>query len=146
MSERVSAVKTEIRDSIEKMDRGVERVGDNATRMRLAREIAGLKAETAPLLANPRDLAPFTQPSDSTRYRGLDLNNPSELAAKSVVEERVKAVATKYGVDPGATVERYSGPAPSKGLERQFQHAEVEERGRTRVARGEGRAGGSASA
>ena len=138
MSERVNAVKTEIRDSIDKMDRGVERVGDNATRMRLAREIADLKAETAPLLANPRDLAPFTQPSDSTRYRGLDPNNPSELAAKSVVEERVKAVATKYGVDPVATVERYSGPAPSKGLDRQFQNAEVEERGRTRVARGEG--------
>lgn len=139
MNERVEAAKTEIRDNIEKMDRGVEHVGDNATRMKLAREIAELKAETAPLLGNARDLAPFAEPGESGRYRGIEsANTPRDVARKTTADDQVRVVAERYGVDPEATVERYSGPAPSKGLERQFAQAEIEERDRSRAGRGEG--------
>ncbi|MDO5757202.1 MAG: relaxase/mobilization nuclease domain-containing protein [Rhodobacterales bacterium] len=138
MNERVEAAKTEIRDNFEKMDRGVTEVNDSTTRMRLAREIAGLKADTAPLLSNPHDLVPFTEPSTSGRYRGFEANDPNAVAMRQAVETKVKAIATRYGTDPDATVERYVGQVPSKGLEQQFARAEVEERARSRVARGEG--------
>ena len=138
MSERLEAAMTEIRDNIKRMDHGVAQVGDATTRMRLVRAIAGLKAETSSLLANPRDLAPFTEAGASGRYRGFEADDPNRVAARQAVETKVKAVATRYGVDPDATVERYAGSSPSKGLERQFDRAEVEERARTRVARGEG--------
>ena len=138
MNQRVEAAKTEIRDNIEKVDRNMGQVSDGATRMRMARDIAALKAETAPILANPRDLAPYTEASTSGRYRGFDANDPNAAAARTAVEAKVKAVAVRYGTDPEATVERYAGSAPSKGLEQQFERAEVEERARTRVARGDG--------
>ncbi len=138
MNQRVEEAKAEIRENMDKIDRGMGQVSDSATRMRMTRDIAALKAETAPILANPRDLAPYTEPSTSGRYRGFDANDPNATAARSAVEEKVKAVAIRFGTDPEATVERYAGPAPSKGLEQQFERAEVEERARTRVARGDG--------
>ena len=138
MNERVEAAKVEIRDNIDKVDRDMKAVGDGATRMRLARDIAELKAETAPILSNPRDLAPFTEPGTSGRYRGFDVDDPNATVARSAVEAKIKAVATRYGTDPEATVERYAGQVPSKGLEQQFDRAEVEERAQSRVARGEG--------
>ncbi len=138
MNERVEAAKVEIRDNIDKVDRDMKEIGDGATRMRLARDIADLKADTAPILSNPRDLAPFTEAGTSGRYRGFDADDPNAKIARSAVETKIKAVATRYGTDPEATVERYAGPAPSKGLEQQFDSAEVEERARTRVARGDG--------
>ena len=137
MNQRVEAAKTEIRDNIEKVDRNMGQVSDGATRMRMARDIATLKAETAPILANPHDLAPYTEASTSGRYRGFDADDPNAAAARTAVEAKVKSVAVRYGTDPEATVERYAGSAPSKGLERQFERAEVEERARTRVARGD---------
>ena len=138
MNDRVQMAKTEIRENIEKMDRGVAQVGDNATRMKLAREIADLKAETAPLLGNARDLASFTEPGESGRYRGMGAaDTPHDVARKAMADDQVGVVAARYGVDPDATVERYSGAAPSKGLERQFERAELEERGRSRGARGD---------
>ena len=138
MNTRVEVAKAEIRDDIDKMDRGIGKVSDSATRMRLAREVATLKAETAPLLSNPQDLVPFTEPGAGERFKGFEANDPNAVAARSAVETRVRAVATRYGVDPDGTIERYAGPAPSKGLEQQFERAEVEERARTRVTRGEG--------
>ncbi len=137
MSQRIEEAKTEIRSNIAAMDRGMDEVGDSATRMRLARDIAELKAETAPLLGNARDLTPFTEPGTSGRYVGLDANRPSEMAARRWVEDEVRLVAARYGVDPDATVERYAGPAPSKGLEAHFERAEVEERSKSRIVRGE---------
>ena len=138
MNERVEAAKAEIRDNMDRVDRDMTQVGDGATRMRLARQIAELKAETAPILSNPRDLTPFTEPGTSGRYRGFDANDPNAVIARSAVETKIRAVATRYGTDPDATVERYAGQAPSRGLEQQFDRAEVEERARSRVARGEG--------
>ncbi|WP_299821206.1 relaxase/mobilization nuclease domain-containing protein [uncultured Jannaschia sp.] len=138
MNQRVEAAKAEIRDNIDKIDRGMGQVSDSATRMRMTRDIAALKAKTAPILADARDLAPYTEPSTSGRYRGFDANDPNAAAARTAVEAKVRAVAVRFGTDPEATVERYAGPAPSKGLEQQFDRAEVEERARTRVARGDG--------
>ena len=138
MNERGEAAKIEIRQNIEKMDRGIEEVRDNARRMRLAREIAELKRETAPMLGEERRLAAFAARSETGLYRGLPMAMSERGAVRqSEANDKVRAVAERYGVDPEATIERYAGAVPSQGLEAQFRRAEGVERAQSRAGRNE---------
>ncbi|MBM9595064.1 relaxase/mobilization nuclease domain-containing protein [Roseitranquillus sediminis] len=137
-SARVEERREEVRQNFEKMDRGVEQMEDGASRMRVLRQIDELKTRSAPMMSDPGQLRDFAVKDDSGRYQGIDASDPRRAGIKAEADEKVVAVAARYGVDGEATVERYSGGVPSKGLAAEFAAAEERERGRTRVERGEG--------
>ncbi len=127
-----------VRDNFNELDRSATEVDDRGARMRLLRQIDGMKAETAPLLREPGELRAFTEKDDSGRYRGIDGSTEQRAAEKARADDKVREVAGRYGVDREATIERHAGSRPSKGLARQFAEAEGEERSRHRAERGDG--------
>ena len=138
MADRLEEVTTQVRGKFERLDEDVLDVDDNATRMRLLRQIAELKANTAPYMRDPGELREFTERDDSGRFEAFAASDPLSRQVKTVADDVARDVATDYGVDPDATVERYSGAIPSKGLARQFAEAEERERGESRLLAGAG--------
>ncbi len=134
---RIEEMRVAVRDNFRELDRSAAEVDDRCARMRLLRQIEGMKAETAPLLRDPGDLRAFTEKDESGRYRGLDGSTEPRAAEKTHADDRVREVAGRYGVDREATIERHSGLTPSRGLAQQFGEAEQEERSRYRAERGE---------
>ena len=138
-SPRIEEKRVEVRKNFEALDYSANEIEDRAVRMRFLRQVAAMKAETAPLLREPGELWAFAERDDSGRYRGLDASDKRHEAEKARADERVRDVAGRYGVDGGATLERHAGLVPSRGLARQFAEAEAEERDRSRTALGEAR-------
>ena len=136
-SAQVEERRQEVRANFETMEKGVERMPDGPNRMRVLRQIDELKARSAPLMAEPGGLRASTMEDESGRYRGMDASDGRRAGIKAEADERVKAVAERYGVNGEAMVERYSGGVPSKALAEQFERAEERERGRSWIERGE---------
>lgn len=136
-SPRIEERRVEVRRNFEELDGRAGEIEDRAVRMRFLRQVAAMKADTAPLMRDPGELRAFTERDNSGRYRGFDNFDGRNAAEKVQADNRVREVARGYGVDGGATLERHNGPAPSRGLSRQFAEAEAEERDRSRAARGE---------
>lgn len=106
--------------------------------MRALRQVAELKARSAPLMAEPGALRAFRETDDSGRYRGVDGSDGRNAVIKAEADERVRAIAGRYGLDGEATVERHSGGVPSRGLAAEYARAEERERGRSRAEQGRG--------
>ena len=136
---RVDAKRAEVMKNFAQLDSRVDEIEDRAVQMRFLRQVAAIKAQAVPDLRKPGELRAFAEPDESGRYRGLDASDLWHAAERAQAEERVREVAWRYGVDAGATVERHTGPAPSRGLARQFLAAEFEERQQSRAARKEAR-------
>ena len=100
------------------------------------REVAALKAETAPTLgAAGQTLEAYTRPDTSGRYDGLAGHDVSRIIARPA-EVRVAAVSKRYGVDGAATRARFADGVPSAGLARDFAVSERLERSASRAAQG----------
>ena len=136
-SPRIEEKRVEVRSNFEALDSRASDIEDRVVQMRFLRQIAAMKAETTPLMREPGELRAFAEKDDSGRYRGIDASTEQRAAEKQQADDRVRALAARYGVDGGATVERHAGPPPSRGLARQFAEAEADERNRSRAARGE---------
>ncbi|WP_299842639.1 relaxase/mobilization nuclease domain-containing protein [uncultured Jannaschia sp.] len=118
----------EILENVARMDRTLPGIGDPVERVRFMREVAELKAETAPTLgAQGRGLEAYTRPDESGRYDGLAGPDVSRVVARPA-ELRVAAIAKRYGVDKAATRARFAGGVPSAGLARDFALSERLER------------------
>ncbi|MBA3583336.1 MAG: hypothetical protein H0W36_02185 [Gemmatimonadetes bacterium] len=135
---QTEARREEVRANFETMEKGAEKMQDGANRMRVMRQIDELKARSAPLMADPGGLREATVKDESGRYEGIDASDDRRAGIKAEADERVKAVAEKYGVNGEAAVERHSGGVPSKALAEQFKRAEEREREQMRMERGEG--------
>ena len=138
MADRLEEVTTEVRGKFDRLDDDAHDVEDNATRIRFMRQIAELKANTAPYMRDPGELRDFAERDDSGRFEAVVPSDPLSRQVKTAADEVARDIASDYGVDPDATVERYSGAIPSKGLARQFVEAEERERSETRLRAGEG--------
>jgi type IV secretion system T-DNA border endonuclease VirD2 len=138
MADRLEEVSGEVRGKLQRLDGDVMDVDDNAMRMKLLRQIAQLKETTVPYMREPGELRAFAERDDSGRFESFPANDPVSEQVKSVADEVARDVARDYGVDEGATIERYSGPPPSRGLARQFIEAEERERGEFRARSGAG--------
>ncbi len=138
MADRLEDVTTEVRGKFERLDNDVVDVEDNATRMRFLRQIAELKANTVPYMRDPGALREFAERDESGRFEAIVPSDPVSREVKSSADEVARDIAAGYGVDPDATLERYSGAIPSKGLARLFAEAEERERYDTRQRTGEG--------
>ena len=138
MADRLEEVTLEVRDKIDRLDTEVVDVEDDATRMRFLRQIAELKANTVPYMRDPGDLREFAERDESGRFEAIVASDPVAQQVKTAADDVARDVARDYGVDPDATVERYSGAIPSRGLARQFEEAEERERAESRVLSGAG--------
>ena len=136
-SPRIEEKRIEVRSTFDDLDRGAREIEDRAVRMRFLRQVAAMKAETAPLLREPGELRAYVEKDDGGRYRGFDTRADLKAADKRRADDRVRSVAARYGLDDAATVERHAGPPPSRGLARLYAEAEAEERSRARSERGE---------
>jgi hypothetical protein len=79
----------------------------------------------------------YQRPAEQGRYEGMAVKTPRESQTKEEADKQVREIAEKYGVNPSATVERYSGGAPSKALADQYGDAEARERERHRSEHGD---------
>lgn len=131
MNDRVEAARAEVAEKFQFIDQGLAAVEDDAARMQLLREIAVLKAEVAPYMDQP-GLKDYLVSGDTDRYEGMVPNNSTAEAVRLEADKEVREIAAKYGVNPDATVERYSGGRPSKALSEQYAAAEAAERDQTR--------------
>ena len=138
MADRLEEVTTEVRGKLQRLDNDVVNVEDDATRMRFLRQIAELKANTVPYMRDPGELRDFAERDDSGRFEAIVPSDPVSSEVKTAADEVARDVARDYGVDPEATVERYSGAIPSRGLARQFAEAEERERAESRALSGVG--------
>ena len=129
---RLNAVTDEVRAKFARLDADADEIDDPAERMRVLRQIGDLKAATARHMRDPGDLRPFTEPDESGRYAGVPGDDIVSTEIREAADAVARDVAADYGLDPEATVARYSGPAPSRGLARQFAEAEARERAETR--------------
>ena len=125
---RRTAARAEILENVARMDRNLPGIGDPVERVRFMREVAALKAETAPTLgAQGQGLEAYTRPDESGRYDGLAGHDVSRVVARPA-ELRVAAIAERYGVDKAATRARFAGGVPSAGLAADFALSERLER------------------
>lgn len=136
MNERVEAARAEAQEKFRQMDEGLEKLDDDATRTRFMRQVAALKAEAAPYMDQP-EMTDYQRPAEQGRYEGMAARTPRESEIKEEADKQVREIAEKYGVNPSATVERYSGGAPSKALADQYGDAEARERERHRSEHGD---------
>ncbi len=138
MADRLEEVTEEVRGKFERLDGDVLEVDSNAMRMRFLRQVAELKANTVPYMRDPGNLREFAEPDDSGRFDAIAASDPVSVQIKAAADDVAREVALDYGVDPDATIERYSGAIPSRGLARQFAEAEERERGESRARADEG--------
>lgn len=136
MNERVEAARAEAQEKFRQMDEGLEKLDDDATRTRFMRQVAALKADAAPYMDQP-EMTDYQRPAEQGRYEGMAARTPRESEIKEEADKQVREIAEKYGVNPSATVERYSGGAPSKALADQYGDAEARERERHRSVHGD---------
>ena len=138
MADRLEEVTMEVRGKLDRLDTDVVDVEDDATRMRFLRQIAELKANTVPYLRDAGDLQAFVELDESGRFEAIVPFDPVAQQVKTAADDVARDVARDYGLDPEATVERYSGAIPSRGLARQFAEAEERERAESRTLSGDG--------
>ena len=138
MADRLEEVTTEVRGKLDRLDNDVVDLEDDATRMRFLRQIAELKANTVPYMRDPGELRDFAERDDSGRFEAIVASDPVSEQVKTAADDVARNVALDYGVDPEATVERYSGAIPSRGLAQQFAEAEERERAESRALSGVG--------
>ncbi|TNE64475.1 MAG: hypothetical protein EP336_15430 [Rhodobacteraceae bacterium] len=131
VAEHVEAARTETREKFKQMDEGLAEIDDAVTRVRFMRQVATLKAEAAPYMGRD-DMADYLRPAEQGRYAGMVARTARESEIKKRADQQVREVAEKYGVNPSATIERYSGSMPSKALADQYGDAEAMERERHR--------------
>lgn len=136
MAERVETARAEAREKFRQMDEGLENIDDAATHVRFMRQVAALKAEAAPYMGQPQ-MTDYQRPAERGRFEGMVARTPREIEIKKEADKQVRKIAEKYGVNPSATVERYSGGSPSKALADQYSDAEARERERHRSEHGD---------
>ncbi|WMS45231.1 relaxase/mobilization nuclease domain-containing protein (plasmid) [Acuticoccus sp. MNP-M23] len=127
MSQQLDTARAETQTRFELIDKGIADLPDPAERVRLMRQAADLKAEAAPYMKE-RELRDFARPAEAGRYESLAPTDDRSTAIKAEADKEVRKIAEKYGLNGDATVERYSGGAPSKGLADQYGQAEAKER------------------
>jgi type IV secretion system T-DNA border endonuclease VirD2 len=136
LADRLEKVTRSVRGKFALMDEAVTGIGDGAERTRLLRQIAELKASTVPHMRDPGALTEFAERDGSGRYQAFAPSDPVSARVRRAADQVAREVATEYGVDPDATVERYSGSVPSRGLARQFAEEEARERAASRALSG----------
>ena len=140
MSERLEEKRSEVRENFKELDGNVAQLDAGADRVRVERQVAELKAQSAAAMGRERNgLREYQERDTSGRYEGMAGAEvgPQGREAQERAESQVRHVAERYGVNADAAVERVSGGIPSVGLAREYAAGEAREREQSRADRGE---------
>lgn len=140
MSERLDEKRAEVRENFKELEGNVAQLDAGADRVRVERQVAELKAQSAAAMGRERnELREYQQRDTSGRYEGMAgaETGPQSQEAQQRAEAQVRQVAERYGVNADAAVERVSGGTPSVGLAREYTAGEAREREQSRADRGD---------
>ncbi|PZQ46295.1 MAG: hypothetical protein DI556_20690 [Rhodovulum sulfidophilum] len=105
----------------------------------IARRIAGLKAEAAPLIRDDLALQTYRAETPHPDYRGLEVaaGDAGAVAIKAEADRAVADLARRHDLGLETTSARHAAGAVSLGLGRDYRALELAERAASRAARGE---------
>jgi hypothetical protein len=138
MAETIEQVQAEVRQNFVALEAEIRSVRDPAQRAAFLRDLAGLKAEAAPMLRDDLELQGYQTERAHPDYRGLpEVPGDARAAAiKTAADRTVAGLAERVGLRPEAALARYAGESVSLGLGRDYRAEELAERAADRAARG----------
>ncbi len=139
MAETIETVQAEVRQNFVELEADIRGVEDPAKRAEFLRDLAGLKAEAAPLIRDDMGLQGYRTDVPHADYRGLDVpaGDARAAAVKAEADREVARLAERFGLQPEATLARFSAESVSVGLGRDYRAEELAERAADRAARGQ---------
>lgn len=138
MAETIEQVQAEVRQNFVALEAEIRSVRDPAQRAAFLRDLAGLKAEAAPMLREDLELQGYRTETAHPDYRGLPkvAGDARAAAIKAEADGQVGRLAERVGLQPEAALARYAGESVSLGLGRDYRAEELAERAADRAARG----------
>lgn len=139
MAETIETVQAEVRQNFVELEADIHGVADPAKRAEFLRDLAGLKAEAAPLIRDDMGLQGYRWDVPHVDYRGVVVpaGDARTVAIKAEADREVARLAVRFGLQPEATLARFSAESVSVGLGRDYRAEELAERAADRVARGQ---------
>ena len=139
MAEDIETVQAEVRANFVALEADIRGVEDPAKRAAFLRELAGLKAEAAPLIRDDVGLQGYRWDVPHADYRGVIVSagDARAVAIKAEADGQVARLAERFGLQPEATLARFSAESVSVGLGRDYRAEELAERAADRAARGQ---------
>ena len=139
MAETIEQIQAEVRQNFVELEADIRSVENPAKRAEFLRELAGLKAEAAPLIRDDMDLQGYRAEVPHADYRGLVVSAGDARAAaiKAEADREVGRLAERFGLQPEATLARFAAETVSVGLGRDYRAEELAERAADRAARGQ---------
>jgi len=137
MAQSIEEKQAEARQNFVELDEKVAKVPDPAQRSDFIRRVAELKGQAAPLIRDDLSLQGYRADAPHADYRGLVVpaHDPRAVAIKAEADREVGKLAERFGLQPEATLARYSAETVSVGLGRDYRAEELAERAADRVAR-----------
>ena len=138
MAETIEQVQAEVRQNFVALEAEIRSVRDPAQRAAFLRDLAGLKAEAAPMLRDDLELQGYRAEAVHADYRGLPevAGDTRAVAIKTAADQAVAGLAERVGLQPEAALARYAGESVSLGLGRDYRAEELAERAADRATRG----------
>jgi len=139
MAEEIETVRAEVRANFVALEADIRSVADPAARAAFLRDLAGLKAEAAPLIRDDMRLQGYRWDMAHADYRGVVVpaGDARTAAVKAEADREVARLAERFGLQPEATLARFSSESVSVGLGRDYRAEELAERAGSRAARGQ---------
>ena len=139
MAETIEQIQVEVRQNFAEIERDIRSVHEPAKRAEFLRELAGLKAEAAPLIRDDLNLQRYRAETPHADYRGLVMpaGDAQAAAIKAEADRDIGRLAERFGLQPEATLARFSAETVSVGLGRDYRAEELAERAADRAARGQ---------
>lgn len=139
MAEAIEQLQAEVRQNFVELEADVRSVENPAKRSEFLRELAGLKAEAAPVIRDDVGLQGYREDAPHADYRGLavPVGNARAAAIKVEADREVARLAERFGLQPDATLARFAAETVSMGLGRDYRAEELAERAVDRAARGQ---------
>ena len=139
MAEDIETVQAEVRQNFVALEADIRGVEDPAARAAFLRDLAGLKAEAAPLIRDDVGLQGYRWDVPHADYRGVvvSADDARSAAVKAEADREVARLAERFGLQPEATLARFSAESVSVGLGRDYRAEELAERAADRAARGQ---------
>jgi len=139
MAETIEQVQAEVRRNFVDIEADIRAVENPAKRAEFLRDLAGLKAEAAPLIRDDMGLQGYRADVPHADYRGLVVpaGDARAAAIKADADREVGPFAEWFGLQPEATLARFSAESVSVGLGRDYRAEELAERAADRAVRGQ---------
>ena len=136
MAETIEQIQAEVRQNFVELEADIRAVENPAKRAEFLRDLAGLKAEAAPLIRDDMGLQGYRAEVPHADYRGLVVpaGDARAAAIKAEADREVGRLAERFGLQPEATLARFSAESVSVGLGRDYPSAQAAARFRPKSA------------